>query len=99
MLDMLEKLITEHGSSAILRERLELFSDKYSALEKQITQLHEKNKVLEYQFDKAKHYLFKPHIQIKKNDSEINKSHMALADVGGFVHLMFCANIYIYIYI
>jgi hypothetical protein len=29
MLDMLEKLINEHGSSAILRERLELFSDKY----------------------------------------------------------------------
>ena len=54
MLDMLDKLITEHGSSAILRERLELFSDKYSALEKQNKHLHENNKVLEYQFDKAK---------------------------------------------
>jgi chromosome segregation ATPase len=31
----IQKLITEHGSAAILRDRLELASDQFSALEKQ----------------------------------------------------------------
>ena len=49
MLAMLEKLINEHGSSSILRERLELFSDKYSMLEEKNTHLSERNKDLESQ--------------------------------------------------
>ncbi len=53
MLDMLEKLINEHGSSAILRERLELFSDKYSMLEEKNSHLQERNKELEAQLQKA----------------------------------------------
>lgn len=61
MLKMLEKLINEHGSSAILRERLKLFSDQYSALEKENSDLKTKisvlekcNKKLESQLDQAK---------------------------------------------
>ena len=33
LLDGLEKLITEHGSAAILKERITLANDKYAALE------------------------------------------------------------------
>lgn len=47
MLEMFEKLINEHGSSAILRERLELFSDKYSMLEDKLKSAQEKNAALE----------------------------------------------------
>ena len=47
MLDMLEKLINEHGSSTILRERLELFSDKYSILEEKLESANQKNSALE----------------------------------------------------
>ena len=34
--DSIEKLITEHGSAAIIRERLALASDQYAALERQL---------------------------------------------------------------
>ena len=54
MLEMLEKLINEHGSSTILRERLELFSDKYSMLEEKITHLQLRNQELEGQLQEAK---------------------------------------------
>lgn len=47
MLDMFEKLINEHGSSTILRERLELFSDKYSILEDKLDASKQKNSALE----------------------------------------------------
>lgn len=35
MLDIFEKLINEHGSSAILRERLGLIKSQYAALERE----------------------------------------------------------------
>lgn len=47
MLSMFEKLINEHGSSIILKERLELFSDKYSMLEEKLKISEQKNKLLE----------------------------------------------------
>lgn len=43
MLEMFEKLINEHGSSVILKERIELISDKYALLEE--TNVHLKSKV------------------------------------------------------
>jgi len=43
MLEMFEKLINEHGSSVILKERIELISDKYALLED--TNNHLKSKV------------------------------------------------------
>ena len=36
LLDGLEKLITEHGSAAILRERIQLANDKYADLERKL---------------------------------------------------------------
>jgi predicted nuclease with TOPRIM domain len=47
VLEMLEKLINEHGSSTILRERLELFSDKYSMLEEKLKSSEQRNAALE----------------------------------------------------
>ena len=43
LLDGLEKLITEHGSASILRERIALANDKYSALESENAVLRSEN--------------------------------------------------------
>lgn len=53
MLKMFEKLINEHGSSTILRERLELFSDKYAMLEEKNRHLTERNNELDSKLNKA----------------------------------------------
>ena len=37
LLDGLEKLITEHGSASILKERIALANDKYAALEEKLS--------------------------------------------------------------
>ncbi len=42
----IERLITEHGSAAILRERLALAAEQYSALEKKVVELQAENKHL-----------------------------------------------------
>jgi septal ring factor EnvC (AmiA/AmiB activator) len=46
LLDGLEKLITEHGSAAILKERIALANDKYAALETKASDLETENKRL-----------------------------------------------------
>ncbi|MCW8879403.1 MAG: hypothetical protein OQJ89_06770 [Kangiellaceae bacterium] len=46
MLSIIEKLINEHGSSAILKERLELVDDKYRALEAKLANTEKENELL-----------------------------------------------------
>lgn len=46
LLDGLEKLINEHGSAVILKERIALANDKYSALEAQVKSLRSENETL-----------------------------------------------------
>ena len=60
LINFIEKLIIEHGSSTILKERLELLRDQISALEKENSALKSENGILkgkqnatESQFDKA----------------------------------------------
>jgi Na+/phosphate symporter len=72
MIDMLEKLINEHGSSAILRERLELFSDKYSMLEEKNEHLTERNKELGIKLEQAEAQISKLKEQL--NSYQINNS-------------------------
>ncbi|MBB1073739.1 hypothetical protein HUU62_04855 [Rhodoferax sp. 4810] len=48
LLDGIEKLITEHGSASILRERIALVNDKYSALESENNGLRSENETLKY---------------------------------------------------
>ena len=38
LLDSIEKLINEHGSATILKERIALANDKYTALEKKLSE-------------------------------------------------------------
>ena len=49
LLDSIEKLITEHGSAAILRERIALANDKHAALEKKASTLETENTELKVQ--------------------------------------------------
>jgi hypothetical protein len=53
LFENIEKLITEHGSAAILRERLSLAADKYAALEVQIAKLKTENERLQAGATKA----------------------------------------------
>jgi len=47
LLDGLEKIINEHGSSVILKERIALANDKHSMNEAKVRELEEKVKILE----------------------------------------------------
>jgi molecular chaperone GrpE (heat shock protein) len=60
LLDSIEKLINEHGSAAILKERIDLANDKYSALEdknsifqQKVEMLESENKTLQLNLEKA----------------------------------------------
>ncbi|CSB29023.1 hypothetical protein R6I31_003279 [Vibrio cholerae] len=55
MLDMIEKLINEHGSSTILKERLELFNDKYEALEAKLQNSEREVSLLKQENELLKH--------------------------------------------
>ena len=53
LLDGIERLINEHGSATILKERIELANDKYSALEQKAINLAHENKTLNLNLEKA----------------------------------------------
>jgi hypothetical protein len=46
LLDGIEKLITEHGSASILRERIAFAREQYSALESRVSELQRENERL-----------------------------------------------------
>ena len=59
-LDGLEKLINEHGSAVILKERIALANDKYAALEQKLSacettkkEFHSENETLRLNLEKA----------------------------------------------
>jgi chromosome segregation ATPase len=54
LLDGIEKLINEHGSAKILKERIGLANDKYSALESKYAEAEQKIKSLESESQKLK---------------------------------------------
>jgi hypothetical protein len=47
--DGLERLINEHGSAVILKERIDLAKDKYASLERKVAELSEENSRLRAQ--------------------------------------------------
>lgn len=53
-LDSIERLINEHGSATILRERIALANDKYAELERRADRLKAQNEVLQRQLDAAR---------------------------------------------
>jgi len=88
---MLEKLINEHGSSTILRERLELISDKYSMLEEKNAHLKEQNEEFESQLEDAKKEI--AHLQEIVNEDEKSKSLGSLGSIElQILHLLFEKN-------
>ena len=54
MFELLEKLINEHGSSAILKERLGLVQAEYAALERKCANLEAENEALRTQLGEMK---------------------------------------------
>ena len=77
MLDLIEKLINEHGSSTILRERLELISDRYNFLEEKNSLLSSKNSDLESKLEVAKKEISRLNEILKEQSS----THEKLADI------------------
>ena len=67
MLDMFEKLINEHGSSVILRERLELIFDKYSLLEEKLAESEKRNSVIDAE---------NKDLKLQLNRAEIEMAHL-----------------------
>lgn len=53
-LDSIERLINEHGSATILRERIALANDKYAELERRADRLETENQALQKQLDSAR---------------------------------------------
>lgn len=53
-LDSIERLINEHGSAVILRERIALANDKYAELERRADRLEKENEALQKQLDAAR---------------------------------------------
>ena len=53
LLGEIERLINEHGSAVILKERIELANDKYAALESKASNLESENKTLRLNLEKA----------------------------------------------
>ncbi len=49
----IERLITEHGSATILRERLALAADQYAALERKLSELQSENETLRAQLKQS----------------------------------------------
>ena len=54
MLSMIEKLINEHGSSTILKERLSLINDKYELLDNQLKNCEKENELLRKEVEMLK---------------------------------------------
>lgn len=54
MISLFEKLINEHGSSAILKERLTILKDEYAAMEKTNNNLTMENLQLKTELDTLK---------------------------------------------
>jgi regulator of replication initiation timing len=54
MLEMFEKLINEHGSSTILKERIELINDKYEILETKLANSEKENDLLKQEVESLK---------------------------------------------
>ncbi|SSC10299.1 hypothetical protein [thiotrophic endosymbiont of Bathymodiolus puteoserpentis (Logatchev)] len=57
MLEMFEKLINEHGSSVVLKERLKLINDKYEALGEKLEISNNKNEFLQKENEQLKQHV------------------------------------------
>lgn len=75
LLDGIEKLITEHGSSAILRERIALARDQYEALEKKIATFQDENATLKSEYQRLELDNDKLKQKIKNLEEQLSSIH------------------------
>ena len=87
LLDGFEKLINEHGSAAILKERISLANDKYSLLEeknsmlaKQISDGTQKTKILETENQTLRLNVQKTEQKIRQLEKQISTLHNSNPD-------------------
>lgn len=66
LLNGIEKLINEHGSSVILKEHIALANDQYSLLESKVIDLQSENERLRLELEKAQ-------VQIQQLQERINR--------------------------
>jgi hypothetical protein len=99
LFDGLEKLITEHGSAAILKERIALAKDQYAAVEKRVgelqaenSRLREQNKKLEAQV--ASSALADPCPRCRKRAYELldSKADPVFGDLGASRRTYKCSS-------
>lgn len=93
-LDSIEKLINEHGSATILKERIQLANDKYSALKDKASILEKENGILKEQNANLKSQLDEATKKIESLNQDIerlskNKSRDKLNDVTENILKMF----------
>ena len=88
MLKMLSDLINEHGSSTILKERLQLIADRYDLLDEKNTQIQEHNEKLESDLKSAQEKINSLEEALKENSA--NSSTLTLQeDTSQILKLLF----------
>jgi len=83
LIDLIEKLITEHGSAAILKEHLDLLRSQISALEKENSALKSENASLKSKESAIESHLNKGEEEIKR----LNQVIEGLKNAGTKTHL------------
>jgi len=89
MLEMFQKLINEHGSSVILKERLELINDKYEALEEKLENSNDKNKLLQQENELLKKQITDTQSQLSAAQPKVEALHKNEQDI---LKLLFNVN-------
>jgi len=72
LLDGIQRLINEHGSSVILKERIALANDKYSALEQKLSASEIREHDLASENERLRLDLEKAHVQINQLQERID---------------------------
>ncbi len=75
LLDGFEKLINEHGSATILKERIALANDKYAALEQKLVASELRANNLESENQRLNVYLEKAKVEIQNLEKLTEQSH------------------------
>lgn len=86
-LEGIEKLINEHGSSAILRERLLLASEQFAALERQVADLLTKVQTLEtkiVKLESEKKSLELDNVKLQEQLKEVEKRMSHVSNPKGY---------------
>lgn len=92
MLNMFEKLINEHGSSAILKERIELINDKYEAMQGKFDNSEKENELLRKEVGVLKQQISTLQSQVASAQPQSNELPKEQQDI---LKLLFIANDYV----